>query len=414
MRRLSLFLSAPLLLILAFSVNTGKAQAQFGPPAGMNFGPGNNSGGSFGPPAGFTPPAGMMGQQGPGDSSSNGTPQGNFSPPSGMMGPGGQSAEIPDEGAIQKMQLKGMFMGIKQGMRGMSQGIKMMKSMLPRLTKQGITPPQELTDAITKAESFIAEVQAIKSADDIPDADAFMDKMSDMADIGATLQEWGPKMGSLMRMGQMIKEADKRIKQMDAGVKRAKTQAAKSKVDLSNIITELDTNVEAAKQALADAKTKTDPDDQQDALDTFFENVQNVFDSMKLIDDLKNIGKAKAGWVAQMKQNDTLLKQLQRKKLDVTEMATKQGELKAKLNELTQALAQKPIDQEAVVGIFDDVKGLQAEFGDLRDQLLGTQSEVPQIKTENFSAPQFNLGAFEQFKKQAPDTSGAADEAPAQ
>lgn len=393
-----------------------KAQAQFGPPEGFgppagmmgpgNFGPGGSGEtmgpGSFGPGGSRgSGESGMMDQQGPGGFGPGG------SGPDGMMGPEGEG---PDEDQIQKMQIKGMFQGAKMAARGMAQGMKMMKSMLPKLQKQGITVPQELHDAIASADAFVAYMQKIKSADDIPDADAFMDKMSEMADIGSVLQEWGPRLGDLMRMGQMIKEADRRMKQMATGVKRAKTQAAKSKVDLSNLIAELDTNAEAARQALADAKAKTDPDEKQDAIETFFDNVQNVFDSIKLIDDLKNISRAKADWTRQIKQNDALVKQLQKKKLDTSELAAKQGELKAKLTELEQALKQKPIDQETVVGILDEVKELQSEFGDIKDTLLGTQSELPQIKADPYKAPKFDFGAFEQFKKEAPATNGESEE----
>ncbi|MDO8581616.1 MAG: hypothetical protein Q7S16_01960 [bacterium] len=395
-------LTITLSLLVVLGLSGAKAQAQFGPPAGFDPGAmmGQNGSGSFGPPAGmnFGPDGGPNQGQG-------------FNPGSGMNGNGSGDEENfgPDEDQIQKMQLKGMFMGMKQGMRGMSQGIKMMKSMFPKLAKQGVTVPEELREAIVKAEEFIAYVGKIKSADDIEDPDAFMDRMSDMADVGSVLQEWGPRIGDLMRMGQMMKESDRQMKLMDAGVKKAKVLAAKSKVDLSNLITDLDANASAAKQALADAKAKTDPDEKQDALDTFFENVQNVNDTIKLINDLKNVGKAKTDLTRQVKQNDTLIKQLLKKKLDTSEIIAKQNELKAKLTELEQALKEKPIDQETVVGIFDEVKDLQAEFGDIRDTLTGTQSELPQIKADPYKSPALNFGAFEQFKKESPEPTEEAE-----
>lgn len=427
-------LTIALSLLVVLGLSSAKAQAQFGPPAGFN--PGNmmgqNGSGSFGPPPGtnFGPgnagipagfgPGGMMGpgqgggpNQGQGfnpGSGVNGNGAGNGGPGGMMGGPGGEGNFGPDEDQIQKMQIQGMFQGAKMAASGMGQGMKMMKGMLPKLEKQGVAIPQELRDAIASADAFVAYMKNIKSANDVTDADEFTNKMTDMADVGSVLQEWGPKLGDLMRMGQMLKEADKQMKLMDAGVKKAKALALKSKVDLSNLITDLDTNASAAKQALADAKAKTDPDEKQDAIDTFFENVQNVNDTVKLINDLKNIGKAKADWVRQMKQNDTLIKQLLKKKLDTGDIVAKQNELKAKLTELEQALAQKPIDQETVVGIFDEVKDLQAEFGDIRDTLLGTQSELPQIKADPYSAPQFNFSTFDQFKKQAPQEEAPSGE----
>lgn len=370
---------------------TKKAQAQFGPPEG------------FGPPGDMMSPGGF----GPGDS-------GNFGP-GDMMGPGGPGGFGPggegfDEDAMQKQQLKMMFQGMKQGMRGMSQGIKMMKSMLPKLAKQGVTPPQELSDALAKAEEFIAYVGKIKSADDIEDADAFMDRMSDMADVGSVLQEWGPRIGDLMRMGQMMKEADKRMKQIDRDVKRVKAQAAKSKVDLSDLVSSLDTAVAELKQLFADAKAKTDPEEKQDAVESFFDKIGDLYDTVQLIDGLKNLTKMRADWARRLQQNDRDIKQLQKKKLDVNAMTAAQQELKPKLGEFDALLKQKPLDQDALLALREEAMTLQEQFDDAKDELLGTESDLPQLKVEKFNAPKLDFGAFQQFKKEKPETNELDDE----
>lgn len=395
---------------------TKKAQAQFGPPEGFsppggmmgpgNFGPGGGQGTQTCNINGVEIPGSCDQLQGPGGS-------GNFGP-GGMMGPGGEGNFGPDEDQIQKMQLKGMFQGMKQGMRGMSQGIKMMKSMLPKLVKQGVTPPQELSDAIAKAEEFIAYIGKIKSADDIEDADAFMDRMSDMADVGSVLQEWGPRLGDLMRMGQMMKEADNRMKQVDRDVKRVKAQAAKSKVDLSDLVSGLDASVAELKQLLADAKAKTAPEEKQDAIEAFFDKIGDVYDTVQLIDGLKNLTKMRADWARRLQQNDRDIKQLQKKKLDVEALTAAQQELKPKLGEFDALLKQKPLDQDALLALREEAIALQQQFDDAKDELVGTESALPTIKGESFSTPKLDFGAFEQFKKQAPDTSGAGDEAPVQ
>ncbi|MBI4281281.1 hypothetical protein HY625_00500 [Candidatus Uhrbacteria bacterium] len=411
MRTLTIILS----LLVVLGLSGAKAQAQFGPPEG------------FGPPSGMMGP----GNFGPGGSNPSGQTcrvNGVEVPGScdevegpgrmmGSQGPGGQGEEGnfgPDPDQIQKMQLKGMFMGMKQGMRGMSQGIKMMKSVLPKLVKQGVTPPQELSEAIAKAEEFIAYVGKIKSADDIPDADAFMDRMSDMADVGSVLQEWGPRLGDLMRMGQMMKEADTRMKQVDRDVKRVKAQAAKSKVDLSDLVSGLDTSVAELKQLLADAKAKTDPDEKQDAIESYFDKIGDVYDTVQLIDGLKNLTKMRADWARRLQQNDRDIKQLQKKKLDVGALTAAQQELKPKLGEFDALLKQKPLDQDALLALREEAIALQQQFDDAKDELLGTESNLPQLKVEKFNAPKLDFGAFEQFKKEKSETSVAGDEVPAQ
>lgn len=374
------------LIVTAGLVTNVKAiapgQAQFGPPEDM-MGPGG-----FGPGG-----PGMMNQQGRGEFGSEG--EGNFG---------------PDEGQMQKMQLKGMFQGMKQGMRGMGQGIKMMKNMLPKLEKQGVAVPQELRDAIAKAEEFIAYVGKIKSADDIDDADAFMDRMSDMADTGSVLQEWGPKLGDLMRMGQMMKEAENRMKQVDRDVKRVKAQAAKSKVDLSDLVSGLDASVIELKQLFADAKAKTDPDEKQDAVESFFDKIGDVYDTVQLIDGLKNLTRMRSDWARQLQQNDREIKQLQKKKLDVNAMTAAQQELKPKLGEFDVLLKQKPLDQDALLALREEAIALQEQFDDAKDELLGTESDLPQLKVETFNAPKLDFGAFEQFKRQDNETSGEKTE----
>lgn len=356
---------------------TKKAKAQFGPPEGM-MGPGEEGRGP-----------GMMGPGGP-------------EGPGGMMGPGGfgPGREEFDEDAMQKQQLKMMFQGAKQGMRGMGQGIKMMKTALKKLAKEGITTPQELSDAIAKADELIAYLRSIKSADSIEDPDAFMDKMSEMMDVGPVLQEWGPRMGDLMRMSQMMKEAERRVKQIKKDVKRAKSGAVKSKIDLTELLAELDGALATLDQALADAKAKTDPEEKLEAVEGFFDQLQSAYETIQLVEGMKNLARLRADIARRITQSDREVKALKRKKVDTTELAAIVAEAKTKLGELDASLKQKPLDEDLTLGILEELKELGEQFMDKKDELLGTDSSVPQLKGEKFSAPKFDFGAFEQFKRQ--------------
>src|SRR3989338_4429074 len=158
-----------------------------------------------------------------------------------------------------------------------------------------------------------------------------MDRMSDMADVGSVLQEWGPRLGDLMRMGQMVKEADRRVKQLKKDVKRIKTGAAKSKIDLTELVAELDQSVSTIDQTLADAKAKTDPEEKMDAVESFFEQFESAYETVRLVDGLKNLGRLRADIARRITQSDREVKALKRKKIDTTELAAIVQQAKVKL-----------------------------------------------------------------------------------
>ncbi len=374
---------------------TKKAQAQFGPGMQTCNVNGVEAPGSCDEVEG---PGNMMGPGGPGGFGPGGPG------PGGMMGPGGPGGFGPDgeefdEDAMQKQQLKMMFQGVKQGMRGMGQGVKMMKTALKKLAKEGITAPEELTEAMAKADELIAYLGRIKSANDIEDADAFMEKMSEMMDVGPVLQEWGPRMGDLMRMSQMMKEAERRAKQIKKDVKRLKAGAVKSKIDLTELLTELDEAVATLDSALADAKAKTDPEEKLEAVEEFFDQLEGAYETVKLVKGIKNLARLRGEIARRITQSDREVKVLKRKKLDTTELASIVQQAKAKFGELDASLKQKPLDEDLTLSILEELTELGEQFTDTKDELLGTSSALPTIKGEKFSAPKFDFGAFEQFKR---------------
>lgn len=407
----------------------GMMGGQGGPyPGGQGgpMGPGGQGGPYPGGPSGFPGgqggPGGMMGPGGPYPGGQGGPMGGQMGPggpggfggPGGQMGPGGPSDEEmekmqqqqdermkKEQGRMMKQQIQGM----KQGMRGMFQGIKMMKTAYAKLEKQGVAAPAECLDAIAKAEALKTELDAVDLTK-IEDPDALMEKMSGMMDIGPTMQECGPQIQELFNVVGMIKDADKRMKEITRAVNRAKSVAKRSKVDLSDTVAQLDSELIALTQQLADAKAKTNPTEKREALEDFFEGMQKIFDTVGIVEGLSNAGRIRQQFAAELRQFNSRITALKRKKEDTSGLEATYGELKAKFDEMTAALARRPLDQEELFSLMEEYNELRQSFREQLDELTGQESELPQVQGERFNAPKLNLGAFEGLRPSGPPGGG--------
>ena len=147
-----------------------------------------------------------------------------------------------------------------------------------------------------------------------------------------------------------------------------------------------------------DAMASTDFDGKDGKFNEFYDQFQDIYDTIGVINSLQNTAKAKVEWGKRVKNNASTISKLESAGSDVSELVAKNDEVKAKLDELNPALAKKPIDRDEVKWIFEDLKSRQAEFVDIADQLRGVKSSLPKVQTVKFDASQFkNFGAFSQF-----------------
>ncbi|MDD4901283.1 MAG: hypothetical protein PHS62_04245, partial [Patescibacteria group bacterium] len=195
-----------------------------------------------------------------------------------MMNQGGQMGQQgPSEEEMKKMDEQ-RFKDMKRGLSQFATGAKSMKRNLARvktaISKCGVNLPEELENALAQTDSLVEKIKAAETAD------ALDEIVGDVQDVGSVMQDWGPRMGDLSRLCQMLKQADRDAKQFDRNVKRLEAQVkANKKVDLSEPLNEYKAAVAAQKEVLAQAKelAKTDPDEALAKIeDDFYGNMDNV------------------------------------------------------------------------------------------------------------------------------------------
>lgn len=301
----------------------------------------------------------------------------------------------------QQKKIQELITGAK-GITGMLNAINVMQRAFIQLAQQGIAMPEELAQTIVRAKELGPNMNDFKNknAENITDDEALTltDNTNELCELGSTLEEWGDKVPEFLQIGAKMKQMTKDLKKAKSDVKLAVKAAARSKFGISDKVDELNGALEALTVTSDDAMASTDFDGKDGKFNEFYDQFQDIYDTIGVINSLQNTAKAKVEWGKRVKNNASTISKLESAGSDVSELVAKNDEVKAKLDELNPALAKKPIDRDEVKWIFEDLKSRQAEFVDIADQLRGVKSSLPKVQTVKFDASQFkNFGAFSQF-----------------
>lgn len=318
----------------------------------------------------------------------------------------GVCVEEPSEEDLERIEnqkkIQELITGAK-GMTGMLNAINVMQRAFVQLAQQGVAMPEELAQTIVRVKELGSEMNDFKNrnAENVTDeeAETLTDNANELCEMGLTLEDWGNQVPEFLQIGARMKQLSKDLKKAKSDVKLAVKAAARSKFGISDKADELNSAFEALKVTSDDAIASTDFDEKNGKINEFYDQFQDIYDTIGVINALQNTAKAKAKWGKRVKANANTISQLGKNaELDVSELVAKNDELKAKFDELNPALAKKKIDRDEVKWIFEDLKGRQAEFVDIADQLRGVASALPKIQSVKFDTSQFkNFGAFGQF-----------------
>jgi len=306
----------------------------------------------------------------------------------------GQRQPGPSEEDRQKMDER-RFKDMKKGLAQFASGAKMMKKNIARIktanSKCGVGMPEELENALAQTDNLIGKINSAKTADELEEI------VGDVQDVGSVMQDWGPRMGDLSRLCQMLKQADRDIKQFDRNAKRLESQAkANKKVDLSELVAEYKTAVSAQKETLAQARelAKTDQDEALSKIeDDFYGNLDNLGNLQMQISTIFNITKGLKDAAREIKNYESQIKTLTKKKIDTAELKNLIENLKAQVEELKSLVAEKA-DIEELAGKIDEVFNTRQEIQDALEE-LGLTNNLPKISGGNNFNVKVNLpGAF--------------------
>lgn len=313
-------------------------------------------------------------------------------------GPSGPSEEQMNKQQAQReaQQLKQM----KSGMRGMEQGIKMIQKQIDRLTKQGIAVPAEISDTISKITGIIS---TLKLSDNFQDV---QDQMQDLPDLMQTFDDQRMTLEKLSRWPQTLKQANQIIKQLNrtlAQNKNLSLRLAKNGFDINDIVSKFEASVQAMKDSRDKAVEliKTDPDAAYDELqNNVFEQVDDIMQSDRTIKELGNLSRFKSSFKSGLAEGQSMIRKLKSQKIDTSDLEAKLEEIKGKATEINSIISQKPIDTEAIVGVFEELDTMRQDFQSAASDLMGDSGSNMPWESGPQRFKQIDTGSLNKFMPQ--------------
>jgi len=275
------------------------------------------------------------------------------------------------------------FEQMKQGLNQFAKGVKQMNSAVARFKKQlgtSVAIPAELVAALEKAPDLIQKIKDAKTVDEL---DAVIE---DVQDVGATMQDWGPRLGDLQRLAQMLKQSVRDQKNIDRNVNRLQL-AAKRNSQIVEVVANLVAKQTVLKQTLSEATTlaQTDPDGALDKLENdYYGGMEEFFNEVQFIDMVQNLKKGLTQATNEIKRADksliALSKSSNAEEDALVELKSTIADVKQKLAEVKQISQTKPVDQEALRLAAED---LWQGISDMQNMLseTGTSYYLPQVKS---------------------------------
>lgn len=314
----------------------------------------------------------------------------------GMMGERrGEFNEGPSEEEMKAQQQKmdeRRFQDMKRGMKQFEQGLKMTQNMVkkikPHLQKCGIGMPLELTQALDLGPQVVSKINTSKTADELEEA------MSEIMDVGSAMQEWGPKMGDLSNLCEMLKRSDREFKIMTRDASKLEKRAkANKKLDLSELIAELNAQVTTMTEAWSEAKkvAKTDPKAAFEKLDDgFYSEMDNLHNIRRTIETVLDVSRGLREAKNEISRYGREIAKLKKKKVDTAQVESLLAQLKTNVDEIAQFVKTKGFDPDDLVDKVEEAFDIREELQDML-QDYGVNQGEPEFRGEKgfqFQLPQ--------------------------
>lgn len=294
------------------------------------------------------------------------------------QGQEGEEGFSENSDMMDEERLKQMKKGLSQFAKGVSQFQKMVNKMKPKLAKLGVGIPTELEAALAKAPEILDKIKNAQSADEVEDL------MTDIQDIGDAMQEWGQKFGDLMRLGEMLKQADKGLKDIQKAIKRIQTSAKKNTA-AQEIANNLNTMASEMSQILKDVRelAKTEPDSALEKLENdFFGKMEEFWNSVAEADTVINITKGISQAKKEIAKAKQKVKTLEKNKkidpADITDLKDILANIEAQVKDLGEMAKQKASAEE-IQDASGELWGLVEEFENKLAE-LGQGSYKPNVQ----------------------------------
>jgi hypothetical protein len=269
--------------------------------------------------------------------------------------------------------------GMRRGMRGMEQGLKMFKSQVARLIKSKVSVPSDVTDNIAKLEAVIAQVKTAKTTEEIDAID-----FESLQDLMQNMDESRQKLEQLARWPQTLKDINRQLAQLQREQKRAKSIAdrlAKKGMDAQDLYVSFADAINKLKSVRDAAVEKMSAGDGEGAFDLieneFYGQMEDVWQHFKVLNMMANFGQFTAESKRKIAQAQLTINRLKRQKKDTSELETLLQQAKDKSNEIQAIIKSKDFDGETIQDAFEEMENIGQEFDNMVAELTGQEVVMP-------------------------------------
>ncbi len=269
--------------------------------------------------------------------------------------------------------------GMKRGMRGMEQGLKMFKSQVARLAKSKVAVPADVLENIAKLEAIIAQVKTAKTSEEIDAID-----FESLQDLMQSMDESRQKLEQLTRWPQTLKDLNRQLTQLQRELKRAKSIAdrlGKKGMDVQDIYSAFADAINKLKSVRDSAVEKMAGGDGEGAFDLieneFFGQMEDVWQHFRVLNMMANMGQFTSEFKREMAQAQLMINRLKRQKRDTSELEAILQQAKEKGQEVLNLIKSKDLDEETIKDAFEEMENIGQEFDSKMQELTGQQEQMP-------------------------------------
>lgn len=280
-------------------------------------------------------------------------------------GPEFGQGEFDEEAALN--QAKAQF---KRFARGMTQ----LGSRIKRLQSKKVAVPQDALDAFETLKGIGPKIDSIKTFDELED---LVEQAREAIEL---LNEKLEGLERLAEYARVKKQAEREIRRVESQLKRLISRAKGNKVEVDDLIKEIEAEVVSLKDAMlrADAAAKSG-----DAAEVFQILEEEVFGRLGDIGEKFASFEAVVRAPAEIKRIErelnrmaSLVKRLKGKKLDVSNLESLLDQMREKLGEFKGLVKQKPLPIDSIIDLVQAVEDLRDQFEEEANDLQGIEEET--------------------------------------
>ncbi|MBI5728200.1 MAG: hypothetical protein HY984_00415 [Candidatus Magasanikbacteria bacterium] len=274
---------------------------------------------------------------------------------------------------------------VQQALQGMGRGLTMFENQVKKLEAKKIPVPQELKE-------LLASIRAIMDAAKKGDAS----QAEDLPNLFDKLQEYQQKLEILARLPQIKTRVTQELNRMNRALqtdKRTVERLVKKGLEgVAHVLTEEESTYNKLKTTNEEALAKFQAGDIEGATELwendFFEQLDEFWQGHRVIDVASNFGRLTSDIKRRVTQGQQIIRRLQAKKIDTTELASSLAEAKQKGEECVTLVKQKEFDDEAILQCVQELEDLGQAFESQAQELSGKEQTLPwQQGPRQFSAP---------------------------